>query len=133
MALRQLTDEVMFEIRRLTGQNYDDSYATKASKPAQPSAPATAPASSSTVLTGAGGEVRHGRHLRTGTQAPAPGGSTRPSSGSVLTARPLVPAGSSPVPAPDPAAAREQAAAAVDTSSDHDLSLIHISEPTRPY
>ena len=130
MALRQLTDEVMFEIRRLTGQNYDDSYATKAAKPEQPSAPATAPASSSTVLTGAGGEVRHGRHLRTGTSSPTQSGATRPSSGSVLAARPLVPAGSSPVPAPDPAAAREQAAAAVDTSSDHDDMLSRASSAT---
>ena len=30
MILRQLTDEVMFEIRRLSGQEYDDSYAGKA-------------------------------------------------------------------------------------------------------
>ena len=130
MALRQLTDEVMFEIRRLTGQNYDDSYATKAAKPEQPSAPATAPASSSTVLTGAGGEVRHGRHLRTGTSSPTQSGATRPSSGSVLAARPLAPAGSSPVPAPDPAAAREQAAAVVDTSSDHDDMLSRASSAT---
>jgi len=27
--LRQITDEVMFEIRELSGQNYVDTYATK--------------------------------------------------------------------------------------------------------
>ena len=29
MVLRQITDEVMFEIRELTGQEYRDVYATK--------------------------------------------------------------------------------------------------------
>jgi 1-acyl-sn-glycerol-3-phosphate acyltransferase len=32
MALRQITDEVMFEIRELSGQEYVDTYATKRSE-----------------------------------------------------------------------------------------------------
>ena len=58
LALRQLTDEVMWEIRRLTGQSYDDTYATKAAKPEASREPAAAAASSATVLPGVGGEVR---------------------------------------------------------------------------
>ena len=131
MALRQLTDEVMFEIRRLTGQDYNDSYATSAAKAEEPRSPPTAPASSSTVLTGAGGEVRHGRHLRTGTSTSAPGGATRPSSGSVLASRPLVPSGGSPVPAPDPTAAREHAdAVATAANVEHDDVLSRASSST---
>ena len=34
MILRQITDEVMFEIRNLSGQDYEDTYATKPSRPA---------------------------------------------------------------------------------------------------
>ncbi|MFZ4518559.1 MAG: lysophospholipid acyltransferase family protein [Microthrixaceae bacterium] len=41
MVLRQLTDEVMFEIRSLTGQPYVDEYATKPSRPV--AEPAVAP------------------------------------------------------------------------------------------
>lgn len=134
LALRQLTDEVMFEIRRLSGQSYNDSYATKSAKaeePTTPSTPSTAPASSTTVLSGAGAEVRHGRHLRTATPTSAPGGPTRPSSGSVLAPRPLVPTGgASPVPEPDPAAAREHAEAAVDTSAHHADMLSRASSST---
>lgn len=47
MVLRQIVDEVMYEIRNLSGQTYVDSYATKPSKPvAAPAEPAvpTAPA-----------------------------------------------------------------------------------------
>ncbi|MFZ2546461.1 MAG: hypothetical protein WAX12_00595, partial [Candidatus Microthrix subdominans] len=65
-----------------------------------------------------------------GTSSSTQSGATRTSSGSVLAARPLVPAGSSPVPAPDPAAAREQAAVVVDTSSDHDDMLSRASSAT---
>lgn len=36
MLLRQLTDEVMFEIRKLSGQDYVDVYAGKSSKPEEP-------------------------------------------------------------------------------------------------
>jgi 1-acyl-sn-glycerol-3-phosphate acyltransferase len=35
LALRQITDEVMFEIRNLTGLDYDPTYATKGKAPAQ--------------------------------------------------------------------------------------------------
>lgn len=90
LSLRQLTDEVMWEIRRLSGQAYDDSYATKSAKPEATREPAAAAASSTTVLSGAGAEVRQGRHLRTNTTASKSGAATRPSSGSVLAARPLV-------------------------------------------
>jgi 1-acyl-sn-glycerol-3-phosphate acyltransferase len=34
LVLRQITDEVMFEIREMTGQQYRDTYATKPAKPA---------------------------------------------------------------------------------------------------
>jgi 1-acyl-sn-glycerol-3-phosphate acyltransferase len=47
LVLRQITDEVMFEIRALSGQAYVDTYATKPSKaPAEaaPAAPAPVPA-----------------------------------------------------------------------------------------
>ena len=117
--------------RSRTGQVYNDSYATSAAKAEEPTSPTTAPASSSTVLTGAGGEVRHGRHLRTGTSTSAPGGATRPSSGSVLASRPLVTnGGSSPVPAPDPAAAREQANATADTPTESEDLLSRASSST---
>jgi 1-acyl-sn-glycerol-3-phosphate acyltransferase len=45
MVLRQITDEVMFEIRNLSGQHYVDSYATKPAKaaPPAPAAPGLAP------------------------------------------------------------------------------------------
>ncbi|QGG97042.1 1-acyl-sn-glycerol-3-phosphate acyltransferase [Actinomarinicola tropica] len=36
LALRQLTDEVMFEIRELSGQEYDPTYATKGATPSAP-------------------------------------------------------------------------------------------------
>lgn len=94
LALRQLTDEVMWEIRRLTGQSYDDTYATKAAKPEASREPAAAAASSATVLPGVGGEVRGGRHLRpaaTSSNSTASSVATRPSSSSVLAARPLTP------------------------------------------
>ncbi|MEZ5383076.1 MAG: lysophospholipid acyltransferase family protein [Microthrixaceae bacterium] len=89
LALRQLTDEVMWEIRRLTGQNYSDTYATKAAKTDEAVQPTAAPAS--TVLEGAGAEVHGGRHLRPSAPVATPGAATRPSSGSVLTSRPLHP------------------------------------------
>jgi 1-acyl-sn-glycerol-3-phosphate acyltransferase len=47
MLLRQITDEVMFEIRELTGQDYVDSYATKKKK-----AEAEEPASDAGGITG---------------------------------------------------------------------------------
>ncbi|MEZ5371631.1 MAG: 1-acyl-sn-glycerol-3-phosphate acyltransferase [Microthrixaceae bacterium] len=95
LALRQLTDEVMWEIRRLTGQEYSDTYATKSAKPAEetPQPVAAEAASSATVLSGAGAEVRAGRHLRPAATASPSSAVTRPSSSSVLAARPLVPAG----------------------------------------
>ena len=43
MVLRQITDEVVYEIRNLTGQDYVDTYA---SRPAPATAPAAAPAAS---------------------------------------------------------------------------------------
>ena len=94
LALRQLTDEVMWEIRRLTGQSYDDTYATEGAKPEASREPAAAAASSATVLPGVGGEVRGGRHLRpaaTSSNSTASSVATRPSSSSVLAARPLTP------------------------------------------
>ena len=36
LVLRQITDEVMFKVRALTGQDYVNAYATRPSKPAQP-------------------------------------------------------------------------------------------------
>ena len=53
MVLRQIVDEVMYEIRNLSGQTYVDSYATKPSKPvAAPAEPAvpTAPAAAAVPL-----------------------------------------------------------------------------------
>ena len=38
MVLRQITDEVMFEIRNLSGQQYVDSYATKGARAPEPAA-----------------------------------------------------------------------------------------------
>ena len=43
MILRQITDEVMFEIRNLSGQDYEDTYATKPSRPAPAPEPGIAP------------------------------------------------------------------------------------------
>ncbi len=40
MALRQLTDEVMFEIRTLTGLEYDPTYATRSAAEPEPTRPA---------------------------------------------------------------------------------------------
>ena len=48
--LRQITDEVMYEIRNLSGQEYVDTYATKKAEPvespasAEPATPSAAPA-----------------------------------------------------------------------------------------
>ncbi len=39
MVLRQITDEVMFEIRNLSGQHYVDTYATKGAAPQEPRVP----------------------------------------------------------------------------------------------
>jgi 1-acyl-sn-glycerol-3-phosphate acyltransferase len=36
MVFRQITDELMYEIRELTGQDYVDTYATKPAAPAAP-------------------------------------------------------------------------------------------------
>ena len=49
VALRQYTDEVMFEIRELTGQDYRDVYATKRAE-ALPAATATVPALSQPMV-----------------------------------------------------------------------------------
>jgi len=45
MVLRQITDEVMFEIRALSGQRYSDTYATKKAEdvPSEPATVATLP------------------------------------------------------------------------------------------
>ena len=53
LVLRQLTDELMFEIRELTGQEYVDEYATRSAEalPAQPTV----------VLTGNGADGDGGR------------------------------------------------------------------------
>jgi 1-acyl-sn-glycerol-3-phosphate acyltransferase len=49
-AFRQLTDEVMFEIQRMTGQDYDPSYATSATDPEPITGSLAPPRSSAEVL-----------------------------------------------------------------------------------
>ncbi len=44
LVLRQITDEVMYEIRNLSGQEYVDTYATRSAAPEAVPAPAPAPA-----------------------------------------------------------------------------------------
>lgn len=46
MVLRQITDEVMFEVRDMSGQDYDDTYATKTAEdvPSEPARVARLPA-----------------------------------------------------------------------------------------
>lgn len=53
MVLRQITDEVVYEIRNLTGQDYVDTYA---SRPAPSTAPTTAPATGPSTAPGPSAE-----------------------------------------------------------------------------
>jgi 1-acyl-sn-glycerol-3-phosphate acyltransferase len=72
MVLRQIIDEVMFEIRELTGQEYVDEYATKKAEGFPSAAPAHVPSL---------GEARPGNGTGHGTDAP------RRSSAEVLAPR----------------------------------------------
>jgi 1-acyl-sn-glycerol-3-phosphate acyltransferase len=61
MVLRQITDEVMYEIRGLSGQEYVDTYATKASKTMPSAEPVRIPASPVDDPSGNGGNGRNGK------------------------------------------------------------------------
>lgn len=62
LVLRQITDELMFEIRGLTGQTYVDSYATKKSEslPTKQTTIMTAPVTAGGPLVGVGEPARAG-------------------------------------------------------------------------
>jgi 1-acyl-sn-glycerol-3-phosphate acyltransferase len=59
MVLRQITDELMFEIRELTGQEYVDKYASRSTAPPPPASPALPfPAAAALANGAAGGPVQ---------------------------------------------------------------------------
>jgi len=111
LVLRQITDEVMYEIRNLSGQDYVDTYATRPTRPAVPAAPTepgiapvlplrTRPAPGPEVVPGVAAAARHstasGRPLVVASAAAGPveitveaDGVERRSSASVLRSRPL--------------------------------------------
>jgi 1-acyl-sn-glycerol-3-phosphate acyltransferase len=76
LLLRQIIDEVMFEIRELTGQDYVDEYATKQAETFPTAAPAKVPELDEGAVTGNG-------HASTGSDT------RRRSSADVLTPRPI--------------------------------------------
>lgn len=110
MVLRQLTDELLWEIRNLTGQEYVPTYATKPSRAAQP-APSTStsavqsPEGTPPTVTTVGAEQSLEAKLVTS----IPG--ERANSAQAIRVRPLIPA--PPVPASDPTDDDRQSSASV--------------------
>ena len=79
IVLRQITDEVMFEIRNLSGQHYVDTYATK---PAAAEAPPPAPAAEVATRPPTPQEAAHRREASVGQlrgDVPAPAAGLAPS------------------------------------------------------